>query len=133
MPALRVQIPQVLEYAPVDYAAMPYEYAVVDSSVEYVEVEENATGAELMTGVGYRIASMHRQTLDDSFWAASTPIFATRYSFFSIYRDLQGLHIFAPLQSQKQNQTFVKMFGGVFGEFFMKERKNKRAYTSYIL
>ena len=55
MPALRVQIPQVLEYAPVDYAAMPYEYAVVDPAVEYVEVEENATGAELMTGVGYCI------------------------------------------------------------------------------
>ena len=53
MPALRVQIPQVLEYAPVDYAAMPYEYAVVDPAVEYVEVEENATGAELMTGVGW--------------------------------------------------------------------------------
>ena len=34
---------------------MPYEYAVVDPAVEYVEVEENATGAELMTGVGYRI------------------------------------------------------------------------------
>jgi large subunit ribosomal protein L7/L12 len=36
-------VPQVLEYAPADYAAMPYEYAVVDSAVEYVEVEENAT------------------------------------------------------------------------------------------
>ena len=35
------------------------------------------------------------------FSAVSTPIFATKYSFLSIFRDLQDVHSFAPLQSQQ--------------------------------
>ena len=33
------------------------------------------------------------------FSAVSTPIFASKYSFFSIFRDLQDVHSFAPLGS----------------------------------
>ena len=40
------------------------------------------------------------QISEGSFSAVSTPIFATRYSFFSIFRDLQDYHSFAPLRYQ---------------------------------
>ena len=40
------------------------------------------------------------QTLGGSFSALSRPIFATKYSFCSIFRDLQDLRTFAPLQIQ---------------------------------
>ena len=43
------------------------------------------------------------QTLEGSFSSVSKPIFATEYSFFSILRDLQDLHTFAPLESQVEN------------------------------
>ena len=44
------------------------------------------------------------QILWGSFSAVSKPIFATKYSFFfSILRDLQDLHTFAPLESQVEN------------------------------
>ena len=40
------------------------------------------------------------QTLEGSFSSVSKPIFATKYSFCSIFRDLQDLQTFAPLQIQ---------------------------------
>ena len=45
----------------------------------------------------------------DSFSAVSTPIFASTYSFFRIFRDLQDVHSFAPLQSQ-QFSKFSSIF-----------------------
>ena len=56
--------------------------------------------ARLMTGGGYRLLAS-QQTCRGSFSAVSKPIFATKYSFFSIFRDLQDLHTFAPLQTPK--------------------------------
>ena len=41
------------------------------------------------------------ETLEGSFSAVSTPMFATKYSFCSIFRDLQDLHSFALLRIQK--------------------------------
>ena len=41
------------------------------------------------------------QISDGSFSSASKPIFASKYAFFSIFRDLQDLQTFAPLQIQK--------------------------------
>ena len=38
-----------------------------------------------------------------SFSAVSAPIFASKYSFFSIFRDLQDLHTFAPLRAQNSS------------------------------
>ena len=35
--------------------------------------------------------------------AVSKPILASKYAFFSIFRDLQDLHTFAPLESQVEN------------------------------
>ena len=40
------------------------------------------------------------QTLEGSFSSVSKPIFATKASFFSIFRDLQDLQSFAPLESK---------------------------------
>ena len=40
------------------------------------------------------------ETLEGSFSAVSTPIFATKYTFCSIFRDLQDLHSFAPFFSE---------------------------------
>ena len=53
------------------------------------------------------------QTLEGSFAAVSTPIFATKYSFFSVLRDLEDLQSFAPLQFQnfrKKSQLFFQIF-----------------------
>ena len=40
-------------------------------------------------------------TLEGSFSAVSTPIFAPKYASFNIFRDLQDSHTFAPFQIQK--------------------------------
>ena len=52
------------------------------------------------------------QTLEGSFSAVSTPIFATKYSFCSIFRYLQDLQTFAPLRVQNLliffSQNFAK-------------------------
>ena len=42
----------------------------------------------------------NHQTLDGSFSSASKPIFAPKYAFCSIFRELQDLQSFAPLQFQ---------------------------------
>ena len=41
-----------------------------------------------------------------SFLAVSTPIFASKFSFYSNVRDLQDVHSFAPLQSQSNLASF---------------------------
>ena len=49
------------------------------------------------------------QTLEGSFSAVSTPIFATKYSFCSVFRDLQDFQSFAPIVIEifrKNLQTF---------------------------
>ena len=51
-------------------------------------------------GVGSRQAG---QTSEGSCSAVSTPIFTTKYLFCSIFRDLQDLQTFAPLQIQFLN------------------------------
>ena len=56
------------------------------------------------------------ETLEGSFSAVSTPIFATKASFFSIFRELHDLHTFAPLQSQNF-QNFAQHFGEIFEIF----------------
>ena len=42
-----------------------------------------------------------------SFSAVSTPIFATKYSFCSIFRDLMDLSTFAPLRTQNSSKKLV--------------------------
>ena len=46
-------------------------------------------------------------TCKGSFSAVSKPIFATKYSFCSIFRDLQDSHSFAPFQSQNSSKNVV--------------------------
>ena len=48
------------------------------------------------------------RSLDGSFSAVSTPNFATKASFFSIFRDLQDLQSFAPLRSPKFSKKLQK-------------------------
>ena len=48
-----------------------------------------------------QIFQPNHQTLEGSFSAVSTPIFASKYAFFSIFRDLQDSHTFAPLRNSK--------------------------------
>jgi hypothetical protein len=50
------------------------------------------------------------QALEGSFSAVSTPIFASKYSFCSIFRDLQDLQSFAPLQVQNLTKKFDQLF-----------------------
>ena len=58
------------------------------------EQNRNAARAELMT-VGGVVLGWYRQTLDGPFSAVSKPIFATKASFCSIFRDLQEHHLLA--------------------------------------
>ena len=56
------------------------------------------------------------QTLEGPFSSVSKPIFATKYTSFSILRDLQDLHTFAPLQTQnirKKSSNFFRIFGRI--------------------
>ena len=50
-----------------------------------------------------------------SFSAVSRPIFASKYAFFGIFRNLQDMHTFAPLQIQHLQ---------IFFEFFIKKTVN---------
>ena len=66
--------------------------------------------------------SLPRETLEGSFSAVSTPIFATKYSFCSIFRDLQDLQTFAPLHFQNLLIFFLKILQNFneFPRFFVK-------------
>ena len=50
------------------------------------------------------------QTLEGSFSSVSKPIFATKYSFFSIFQDLQDSHTFAPLRIQNTRKNSSNFF-----------------------
>jgi hypothetical protein len=68
-------------------------------------VVSRASSCELSYPRKLPLGTLHfGETLEGSFSAVSTPIFATKYSFCelcSIFRDLQVLHSFAPLRIQK--------------------------------
>ena len=53
---------------------------------------------------------IHPQTLGGSFSSVSKPIFASKYAFCSIFRDLQDLQTFAPLQIQNFSQKSSNFF-----------------------
>ena len=50
------------------------------------------------------------KTLEGSFSAVSTPIFASKYSFCSAFRDLQDCHTFAPLETQNLRKFLPNVF-----------------------
>ena len=62
------------------------------------------------------VVGRYRQILDGSISAVSKPIFARKYSFCRVFRDLQDLHTLAPLQSKKSAN-----FGLLFSCFFVKK------------
>ena len=59
------------------------------------------------------------ETLEGSFSAVSTATIARLGSFYSIFRDLQDLHTFAPLQTQKISKNSFENF-----EFFPSKLAN---------
>ena len=63
------------------------------------------------------VVGRYRQILDGSISAVSKPIFARKYSFCRVFRDLQDLHTFAPLQSKKSAK-----FGGLLFFWFFCEK-----------
>ena len=62
-------------------------------------------------------------TWKGSFSAVSKPIFATKYSFCSIFRDLQDYHSFAPLPIQN--------FSKISSESFCNFEKFRRKFTIF--
>ena len=56
------------------------------------------------------VVGRYRQILDGSISAVSKPIFARKYSFCRVFRDLQDLHTFAPLQSKKSAKFGLLFF-----------------------
>ena len=52
----------------------------------------------------------NEQTLEGSFSSASKPIFEPKYAFCSIFRELQELQSFAPLQFQKLRKILENFF-----------------------
>ena len=50
------------------------------------------------------------KTLEGSFSAVSTPIFASKYSFCSVFRYLQDCHAFAPLETQNLRKFLSNFF-----------------------
>ena len=56
------------------------------------------------------LGSENDQTLEGSFSSVSTPIFATKYSFFSIFQDLQDSLTFAPLRIQNTRKNSSNFF-----------------------
>ena len=57
------------------------------------------------------------QISQSSFSSVSKPIFAPKYAFFSIFRDLQDFHTFAPLQFAKSVLNIVQIYAK-FADFF---------------
>ena len=61
----------------------------------------------------------NHQTLEGSFSAVSTPIFASKSSFCSVFRNLQDCHTFAPLETQNLHK-FLSNFLYIFAEISAK-------------
>ena len=75
------------------------------------------------------------QTLRGSFSAVSTPIFASKYSLESSWRDLQDLHTSAPLRSQNFSQkssTFFREWITNF-RFFHFSCRNLHFFCEFLM
>ena len=68
---------------------------------------------------GFRIRPKY-QNIEGSLSASSKPIFAAKYSFCSILRDLRNLHTFAPLQTHFFRKKHVQLFFQNFPFFDQK-------------
>ena len=66
-----------------------------------------------------QIFQPNHQTLEGSFSAVSTPIFASKASFCSVFRNLQDCHTFAPLEAQNLRK-FLSNFFIFFAEISAK-------------
>ena len=66
------------------------------------------------------------QTLEGSFSAVSTPIFTSKYSFCSVFRDLQDYHTFAPLEAQNLRKFLSNVF-----IFLLKFQQKSRFFSNF--
>ena len=57
------------------------------------------------------------QTLEGSFSAVSKQNFATKYSFCSVFRDLQDFQSFAPIEIEKNSEKYRRTFSDVCQNF----------------
>ena len=71
-----------------------------------------------------QIFQPNHQTLEGSFSAVSTPIFASKYSFCSVFRNLQDCHTFAPLEAQ----NLCKFLSNFF-TFLLKFQQKSRFFS----
>ena len=74
-------------------------------------------------------AHQDARTLDDPFSAVLTPIFATKDSFCSAFRNLQDFHTFAPLKTRNFNEN-PSNFAEIFPEFH-KILQNFAKFTKF--
>ena len=84
----------------------------------------------------FAIFQPNQQTLEGSFSSASKPIFATKYSYFSIFRGLKDLQSFAPLRSQKLKfSRNLSNFYRIFAMFvqILKIAKTSRRKVANLL
>ena len=68
----------------------------------------------------------NHQTLEGSFSVVSTPIFASKYSFCSVFRNLQDCHTFAPLEIQN-----LRKFSSNFFIFLLKFLQRSRFFSDF--
>ena len=73
------------------------------------------------------LGSENDQILEGSF-SVSKPIFATKYSFFSIFQDLEDLHTFAPLQIQNIRKNSSKHF-----RIFVRISAKKQRFSTIFI
>ena len=73
-----------------------------------------------------QIFQPNHQTLEGSFSAVSTPIFASKASFCSVFRNLQDCHTFAPLETQNLHKFLSNFF-----IFLLKFQQKSRFFSNF--
>ena len=67
------------------------------------------------------------ETLEGSFSAVSTATIARKDAFFSIFRDLQDLHSFAPLQTQKLSKQLLSI-----SRFLLRNSQHVHFFLKFV-
>ena len=73
-----------------------------------------------------QIFQPNHQTSEGSFSAVSTPIFASKFSFCSVFRNLQDCHTFAPLEAQN-----LRKFSSNIFIFLLKFQQKSRFFSNF--
>ena len=90
-------------------------------------------GAEASAAGKFWLGGGMHVSFGSPFSAVSKPMFASKYSFCSIFLDLQVLHIFTPLQVQTFTKTSNQMFGIQFTLDFCKFATTRKTFLFLFL